>query len=415
MYNLTMQKPIFVVLASGEGKRFKPFVTDKLIFPFLGKPLLAYVLETIAQAGGEEVVVVANNVVHTWLQTYNLPGLDIQSIANNEPTGMATALIKAKEVIGSRSTVVLNGDDLVHPDLLKEIMSQAADTYALVTGKQMEHYFPGGYLNVEGNRVVSVIEKPGEGNQPSNLVRLVADYFSEPQTFISYLEEIQSENDDVYEQALAKLMTDHTVGFVPYDKYWQALKYSHHVLDMTDLMLEEFLTPTIVEPVHIGKNVTIEGNVFIGEGAKIFEGAVIRGPVYIGKNAVIGNHTLVRHAIIEEGAVVGFGSEVSRSYIGPNCWLHHNYIGDSVLEADVNPSYGTTTANWRFDNQPVHITHGDKKINTNREKFGALIAKGAFLGINCSIMPGITIGAHARVFPGSVIYAPVEAGGLIKP
>ena len=39
-------------------------------------------------------------------------------------------------------------------------------------------YFPGGYLTLEGGRVTSVVEKPGAGNEPSDLVNLVAHVFA---------------------------------------------------------------------------------------------------------------------------------------------------------------------------------------------------------------------------------------------
>jgi acetyltransferase-like isoleucine patch superfamily enzyme len=37
------------------------------------------------------------------------------------------------------------------------------------------------------------------------------------------------------------------------------------------------------------------------------------------------------------------------------------------------------------------------------------MAKGVFLGINCSILPGITIGAEAHALPGSVIKKAVKS------
>ena len=94
--------------------------------------------------------------------------------------------------------------------------------------------------------------------------------------------------------------------------------------------------------------------------------------------------------------------------------LHHNFIGDSILESKVNPSYGTCTANWRFDNKAVEVKLPDGKQPTNREKFGAIIGDQAFLGINCSIMPGVTIGQKAFIYPGTIVHSPVPAHSTVK-
>jgi bifunctional N-acetylglucosamine-1-phosphate-uridyltransferase/glucosamine-1-phosphate-acetyltransferase GlmU-like protein len=51
----------------------------------------------------------------------------------------------------------------------------------------------------------------------------------------------------------------------------------------------------------------------------------------------------------------------------------------------------------------------DLLIDTNKNKLGSVMAKGAFLGINCSILPGITIGAKAHAMPGSVIKRAIKS------
>lgn len=409
-----MNKPLFVILAGGGGKRFIPLTTDKILFPFLGKPFIEHVLDTIAEAGGEDVLIVTNSKTEDWLPSYRHPKLRVEATRQPEPKGMADALLNAAERIGERPIIVLNGDDIVEPALLKSILAQANSAYSLITGKEVQSYFPGGYLQVENNRVVSIIEKPEPGTEPSNLINLVVHYFSRPQDFFQALHEVSTDKDDQYEQALARLMQEHEVGFVPYTGTWQALKYSHHVLDMMHLLLSKRLKKYTTKSASIAKSATIVGEVYIDDGAKIFENAVIKGPVYIGRNAIVGNNSLIRESIIEEGTVVGFGSEVTRSYVGPCCMLHHNFIGDSIFEADINPSWGTCTANWRFDNKPVRVKIPDSHVETTKEKLGAIVARGAFFGVNCAIMPGVTVGANTKVFPGTVLYHPVPADEIVR-
>lgn len=89
--------------------------------------------------------------------------------------------------------------------------------------------------------------------------------------------------------------------------------------------------------------------------------------------------------------------------------LHHNFVGDTVLERDVNPSFGTTFANWRlFDSRSVGLRLPDQVIDSGREKLGAVVAANVKMGVNCSVMPGVTIAAGSKIYPGSVVTGAVK-------
>ena len=402
----------FVILAGGVGKRFYPLTTDKTLFPLLGKTVLQHTLEMVERVGGKKVIVSTNAANQDWLSTYK-SSLAITTVRQPKPLGMGDALLQVENKIGSEPTIVLNAADLVDDSLLEGLLNKTQDSYAVVVGKEMKDYFPGGYLEVDGNRATSVIEKPGKGNEPSSLVKLVFDYFSEPQTFLSLIKNAQTDNDDQYEVALQQLMQEEVVSFVSYSGTWQALKYSHMVLDWMDGLLSR-IKPKIHPTAQIADSAVIEGNVHIAEGAKVFEHAVIKGPAYIGKNAIVATGSLVRESCIEAGANTGFGSEIARSYVGPDCALHHNFVGDSILEAAVNPSYVTRFTNLRLDEKTVSVDYGDTQVDTGKQKMGAVVAKGIFSGVNCTFMPGVTVAEGAQIYPNQVINKAVLATEKVK-
>lgn len=183
--------------------------------------------------------------------------------------------------------------------------------------------------------------------------------------------------------------------WIEYDDYYQSLKTIYNVLDMTELFLKHHIQKRTASSAQISAEAKIIGDVQIDENAKINAFAVVKGPAYIGRNVVIGEHTLVRSSIIEENSTVGFGSEIARSYVGPKCNIHHAYVGDSVLENNVEMAYGSCTANLRFDHQPVKPTR--------RSKLGAFLARGAFIGVNASLMPGVYIEQNTKIYPNSVV------------
>ncbi|MBI2330014.1 NTP transferase domain-containing protein [Candidatus Daviesbacteria bacterium] len=374
-----------IILAGGEGKRMWPIQTDKCLIPFLGKPLIYHNLLKIREnLGTAEFIIVATpqnkNQVSEIAQVL---GLKFSVVAQQQPKGMADALLSAKDLINGE-VLVVNAEDIL--DLTK--VETNGDV--LLRGLKVNKYFPGGYIeNVKGqnSKVKSIVEKPGEGNEPSDLVKLVADYFKDGKKLIEYLEKVSSENDDVYEMALGQMIKDGLdIRFSKYDGVWLPLKYPWHILDIMKYFLDKIET---------------EDKVLIEEGAKVFEGAVIKGPCYIGKNCIVGNNSIVRESNLEEGCVTGFSSDITRSYIGANCWFHTNYIGDSVIEGDLGMGSGAVLANLRLDNKTITIKeHG---IDTGRSKLGLIAGIGVRIGVNASTMPGVRVGSNCLIGPGVVL------------
>ena len=399
-----MNKPLVVILAGGSGKSFKPFVINKTLVPFAGKPLLQHVIEAVEQSGFRDAIVVTNNENESWLSTYQPFNITIQTKIQNEPRGMADALMGIRNEIDSRPILIMNAVDYIDPVFYKRIYQKTFSSEAFISGMKVDRYMPTGYLELADGRPRGIVEKPMKGTEPSEYINLVLHYFSDPNELLSTISGTTSHNDDQYERALSSYMKSHGVDLLTYESYWQKLKYSFHVLDMMELFLKHRLKKHRATTAYVSPHAFVEGDVFIDEYARIDAFAVIKGPTYIGKSARIGSHTLVRQSMIEADSTIGFGSEIARSYIGPRCMLHHNFIGDSVLESDVNPSWGTTTANLRLDKKEVRLKlPNGEYIETGKKKLGAVIAKGAFLGVNCSIMPGVAIEKDASVKPNTVI------------
>ncbi len=393
---------IAIVLAGGEGKRFWPMTTYKSMVPFLGKTILEHNLEQLQRVGIVSVVIVVNPQDREAVSSLNISGLTIDTVVQEKPTGMADAVLQAKQIVGDRACLIMNAEDIVEDSLYRNIFHQTNDTDILVVGKKVTAYFPGGYLQVQDGKLVGIVEKPGAGHEPSDLVNLVFHYFPDASVFYGAIEQTKSDQDDVYEKALTSLFASHSAKVVVYDGVWQSLKYPWHILDGMKFFLGQ-LGSHKGKNVVIKSNVTIEGPVYIDDGVKIFEYTKIIGPCYIGKNTVIGNNTIIRESQIGADSVVGFSCDVTRSYIGDNCWLHSNYVGDSVLEANVSMGGGAKLANLRLDDGEISSLVGEKKQVTGKNKLGAIIAQGVRIGVNSSIMPGVKIGKNSFVGSGVVL------------
>lgn len=407
--------PVVLVLAGGVSNRFWP-LEDKPFFPFAGTCLLERHLRLLRDIGCERFVVVVRPGMETRAADLG-PGLGVAGLkiaTQHEEGGMAGALLAAAPVLeafGQTGVYVTQAQDVVDAAMHRSLLEEAAarPDFALLAASRVRSYFPGGYLAVEGGHITSIVEKPEPGAEPGDLVNIVAHYFS---SWRHLVDRVRAEfayraTDDAYERGLGALMKTEAFRPVIYEGRWEALKYPWQVLDVMDMLMAQWSSGR--EPLPPGYELREDG-VIMGRDVRIFPGSHVVAPALVGHGAVIGHNALVRGSMVGERTVVGFGSEVARSYVGEGVELHHNYVGDSVMAAGSSMGFGATTANFRLDGRTVPSVVTGTRIDSGREKLGAVMGQGAKLGVNTSLMPGVKIGAGAIVGPNLRITRDVPAG-----
>lgn len=390
-----MVEPKILILAGGQSERFWP-LGDKALLPFLGRTLIENQIERVKGVGFKDIIVVCNKE--------NLPvikDLGVKAVLQRGK-GQAAAILSVKKFLNGL-VLVVNANDFFDPLLFKQVIraGQKNGVDVCLVGFKTTAYFPGGYLVVDKNhRVRKIIEKPAEGKEPSNLVRIVVDFFQEGEKLVEYLKK-----NILYEEALDQMIQDGLgVYAISYQGDWAYLKYPWHALLMTDFFLKKIKTKKIGQNVQISKKAIIAaGPVIIKDNVRIFENVKIVGPAYIGKNTIIGNNSIIRQSMIGADCVIGFSTEITRSYIGDQCWFHTNYTGDSVLDTNVSLGAGAVLANLRLDENTICSVVKEKRVNTQRTKLGAIVGKNVRIGVNASIMPGIKIGKNSFIGAGVVL------------
>lgn len=394
-----MKNIMVILLAAGDATRFWP-ISGKYNLYFLGKSLPDYQLEQLQRFGLTDIIIVVNeqNISFFTSLKSKFPQLNMAIVKQTIESGMAGAVLSAKKYIQGKSILVLNQSDLFEDLIFDELLGMLKlDNDGIMAGTMTDSDFPGGYLTLENDKVMELVEKPGINGKPSNIVKFVCDYFRTADSFIQEIERLKTSSDDRYEQALDALIKKGLAfKFMPYKGYWGYLKYPWHILNLTDYFLRQ-IKGRQTEGASIDKSAKIIGNVVIDREAKIMEGAKIAGPAYIGKGSVVGNNALVRESIIGDRSVIGYKTEIVRSYIGANCWFHSNYIGDSVISDNVSLGAGTITANYKLDEDLIKSPIAGKMIDTGRIKLGTMIGSNVRIGVNSSLMPGIKIGKNSMV------------------
>jgi len=137
---------------------------------------------------------------------------------------------------------------------------------------------------------------------------------------------------------------------------------------------------------------TVSDDVAVHITARVDPTATIKGPTILGKNCLIGPYTFLRGGVyVGENSIIGFCSEVKTSLVFADSAITHlNYVADSIIGSGVNLEAGVVLLNYfneRLDKR-ILVKIGEDVVQTDTEKFGALIGDGCMLGGNAALTPG---------------------------
>ena len=406
-----------ILLAAGQSTRLSP-IEDKNLLEFGGKTLIEHQVTALKQAKLRDIVVVANKFN---LERIRLALHSFKNVAVTEqkdlPEGMKGGVLAGAKIVKHKNVLVMSTNDVFDVQLFEDMIkaSKNKDIDGVIAGKKMHEYFPGGYLEIDKkNLITNIIEKPGKGKEPSKLVNLVCHIYNDFPAFAKYLNSVTSKKDDKYEVALENYIKKGKAKMLAhtYTGEWRAIKYPWHILDLMEHYLAE-QKPKIDKSAEIAKSAFIEGNVVIEKNVKVLHNAVIKGPAFIGEGSVIANNALIRSSMIGRNCVVGYSTEIGRSYLNHDVWMHSNYVGDSIIDSNVSFGAGTVLGNLRFDEENVKVTIKKERMDTGRNKFGAIIGSGVRFGINASTNPGVKIGQNCFIGGGVLVERDVEDAKLV--
>ncbi len=138
-----------------------------------------------------------------------------------------------------------------------------------------------------------------------------------------------------------------------------------------------------------------EGGTAAHASATIERGAVLKGPIIIGPGCFVAAGAYLRGGVyLEARCIIGPGSELKSVFMFEGSKLaHFNFVGDSILGADVNVEAGAILANYRNEapDKSIRFCRGNRIVETGVDKFGALVGDGSRIGANAVIAPGAVL------------------------
>jgi bifunctional UDP-N-acetylglucosamine pyrophosphorylase/glucosamine-1-phosphate N-acetyltransferase len=422
-----MSRPLAaIILAAGKGTRMKSDL-HKVLHPIAGRPMIEHLLESVEELGAERIVVVlgsGRDQVETLVETHG------GSVVVQDPQlGTAHAVQQAESALAGfeGDILILYGDTpFVQTDTMRSMLERLGEAdapAAVVVGSRPAdpaHY--GRILTDERDGIVKMVEwKDASAEERAvdlcnsglmavrsdDLWRLLCGVGNDNAAGEYYLPDIvmlagaQGRRSAVIETSAEEVAgINSRAELAVVEAAWQARRRAEAMAEGASLIAPE--TVWFAFDTRLGRDVTIEPNVFFGPGVSLADGVTIRAfshieGAVIGAGAVIGPYARLRPGTeIGERARIGNFVETKKARLGPGAKANHlTYLGDVEVGAGANVGAGTITCNY-----------------DGYFKYGTVIGEGAFIGSNSALVAPVSIGAGAIVGAGSVVTRDVEADAL---
>src|SRR3954471_6861901 len=311
-----------LILSSGKGTRLRPIThtSAKQLVPVANKPVLFYGIEAMAEAGIREVGIIiapeTGDEIRAAAGDGSGFGVEISYIEQDQPAGLAHAVLTAEPFLGDTPFVMYLGDNLLRDgitDLVETFRSDAPDALILLTPvPDPEHY---GVAELEDGQVARLVEKPKE---PQTDLALVGVYMFTPAIFDAARSIEPSWRDELEITDAIQTLVDRGLRVDPHivHGWWKDTGQVQDMLEANRLILDDLDERVEGELVES----RVEGRVVVEQGACL-ERTTVRGPAAIGAgsrlvNAYIGPYTAIGENVTIENAelehsIVMSGSRIS--------------------------------------------------------------------------------------------------------
>jgi glucose-1-phosphate thymidylyltransferase len=155
-----------IILSGGLGTRLRPLtnITSKQLLPVYNRPMIYYPLNTLLKAGIKEILIIVaperagdySNLLGSGKEF----GAKFTYEVQDEPRGLADALIIGENFIDQENIAMILGDNIFEDDFSDEIKNfkQGGKIFA----KQVADPQRFGVVDFAGEKVKRIVEKPKE-------------------------------------------------------------------------------------------------------------------------------------------------------------------------------------------------------------------------------------------------------------
>ncbi|MCD4655200.1 glucose-1-phosphate thymidylyltransferase, partial [bacterium] len=304
-----------LILSGGKGTRLRPltYTRAKQLVPVANKPVLFYGIEAIVSAGITDLGIIVGDThreIREAVGDGSRWGAKITYIHQDAPSGLAHAVLTAEEFIGDDSFVMYLGDNLILDgitSLVDEFRNSQANAQILLAHVSNPEQF--GVAELEGNRVMRLIEKPRE---PKSDLALVGVYLFDSNIFKAAKRIKPSTRNELEITDAIQELIDMGLAVDPHvvKGWWKDTGKLEDMLEANRMVLDR-LSP--YNHGSVDDVSTINHRVAIEEGA-VIERSHIRGPAIIGRNARVIDSYIGPFTSIQSGTKIR-NAEIEHSIV----------------------------------------------------------------------------------------------------
>jgi glucose-1-phosphate thymidylyltransferase len=315
-----------LILSGGKGTRLRPIThtSAKQLVPVANKPVLFYGIEAMAEAGIEEIgIIIAPETgpeIEEAAGDGSRFGVRITYVVQDEPLGLAHAVLTAESFLGSSPFVMYLGDNLLQggiTDLVAAFREHGPDALILLTPvPDPENYgvaeLEDGGADGSPGPVRRLVEKPSE---PATDLALVGVYMFTAGIHDAARAIEPSPRGELEITDAIQHLVDSGLRVEPHivRGWWKDTGRLEDMLEANRLILDNLVASVEGELIDS----QVDGRVVVEAGARL-ERTRVRGPAVIGAGAVLEDCYIGPYTAIGEGCKIT-SAEVEHSILLSGC------------------------------------------------------------------------------------------------
>lgn len=347
-----------LILSGGAGTRLRPIThtSAKQLVPVANKPILFYGIEDMVDAGITDIGIITGETGPEVMEAVgdgSKFGAEITYIPQDDPLGLAHCVLIARDFLGDDDFVMYLGDNMLQQGLLEFVHTFEADrALAVEPTLHDDHLAPSAQILLaevpdphrfgiaevdEQGHVVHLVEKPED--PPSNLA-LVGVYLFTPAIHqaVASIEPSARGELEITDAIQWLIDQGHRVRHDSLTGWWLDTGKKDPLLESNRRVLETLEARIDGD---VDESSDIDGRVVVESGAEI-RNSRIRGPVIIGSGSVvvdsyIGPYTAIgpdcriersdvdQSVVLDRSSIVGV-ERLSDSLIGRDAEVHRSGI-----------------------------------------------------------------------------------------